>query len=202
MTTPFQPTARLTLTALMLTVLAACSSTPPPAATPAPTPVAAPPAPAAPAARTAPVATPAPTPTPMADTRPAPAPTAVAKALPAHLDPDSALSRQRSVFFDFDRTVVRPDATSIIQNHGKYLADNPSLAIRIEGNADERGSTEYNLALGNKRAEAVRQALKLAGAKEGQMEAISYGEERPKATGHDEAAWAQNRRADLQYPAK
>ncbi|MBK6854203.1 MAG: peptidoglycan-associated lipoprotein Pal [Burkholderiales bacterium] len=185
----------------MLTVLAACSSTPPPAA-PAPAPVAVTPAPAAPAAQPAPVATPAPTPTPMADTRPAPAPMAEAKALPAHLDPNSALSRQRSVFFDFDRTVVRPDATSIIQNHGKYLADNPSLAIRIEGNADERGSTEYNLALGNKRAEAVRQALKLAGAREGQMEAISYGEERPKATGHDEAAWAQNRRADLQYPTR
>jgi peptidoglycan-associated lipoprotein len=138
----------------------------------------------------------------VADTKPAPATTVQAKALPAHLDPNSAVSRERSVYFDFDRAVVKPEATSLIQNHGKYLAANPGLAIRIEGNADERGSSEYNLALGNKRAEAVRAALKLVGAKDGQMESISYGELRPKATGHDEAAWSQNRRADLQYPDK
>lgn len=202
MTKSTQPTTRLALSALMLTVLAACSSTPPAApAAPAPTPVATAPAPAAPVAK-APAPTPTPTPAPAADTKPAASTNVQAKALPAHLDPNSAISRERSVYFDFDRAVVKPDAATLIQNHGKYLAANPALAIRIEGNTDERGSTEYNLALGNKRADAVRQALKLVGAKDSQMEAISYGELRPKATGHDEPAWSQNRRADLQYPAK
>lgn len=138
----------------------------------------------------------------MADTNPAPATNVQAKALPAYLDPNSDISRQRSVYFDFDRAVVKAEAAPVIQSHGKYLAANPTLAIRIEGNTDERGSAEYNLALGNKRAESVRQALKLVGVKDSQMEAVSYGKERPKATGHDEAAWSQNRRADLQYPAK
>jgi peptidoglycan-associated lipoprotein len=201
-TTFQQPTTRLALTALMLTVLAACSSTPPAApATPAPAPVVTAPAPAAPVAK-APAPAPTPTPAPVADTKPAPSTNLQSKALPAHLDPNSDISRQRSVYFDFDRAVVKPEATPVIQSHGKYLAANPTLAIRIEGNTDERGSSEYNLALGNKRAEAVRQALKLIGARDSQMEAISYGELHPKASGHDEAAWSQNRRADLQYPAK
>lgn len=112
------------------------------------------------------------------------------------------LRTQRSVYFDLNSATIKAEYEPALHAHARYLADHPEARVRIEGNADERGSTEYNLALGNKRAEAVRQALKLAGAKEGQMEAISYGEERPKATGHDEAAWAQNRRADLQYPAK
>jgi peptidoglycan-associated lipoprotein len=186
----------------MLTVLVACSSTPPaaPAASPAPAPVVAA-APVAPAATPAPAPAQAPAPAPTAEAKPAPANNVAAKPLPAHLDPNSEISRQRSVYFDFDRAVVKPDYSAVIQNHGKYLAANPSLAIRIEGHTDERGSSEYNLALGNKRAEAVRQALKLVGVKDGQMEAISLGKERPKATGHDEAAWSQNRRADLQYPA-
>lgn len=198
-----QPSTRLALSALMLTVLAACSSTPPPA-TPAasPAPAAATPAPAAPAARPAPPAAPAPTPAPAADTKPATAPAVQAKALPAHLDPNSDIARDRSVYFDFDRAVVKPEAAPLIERHGKYLAANPALVVRVEGHTDERGSTEYNLALGNKRAEAVRQALKLIGARESQMEAISYGELRPKATGQGESAWSQNRRADLQYPAK
>ncbi|MFZ2650447.1 MAG: OmpA family protein, partial [Burkholderiaceae bacterium] len=84
--------------------------------------------------------------------------------------------------------------------HGKYLGSKPQLAIRIEGNADERGSAEYNLALGQRRAEAVLHALKLFGVRDSQMEAVSWGEERPKLISHDESAWAQNRRADLAYP--
>ena len=80
------------------------------------------------------------------------------------------------------------------------MQSKPTLTVKIEGNADERGSAEYNLALGQKRAEAVLKALKIYGVKDAQMEAISWGRERPKATGHDEAAWAQNRRVDLVYP--
>jgi peptidoglycan-associated lipoprotein len=76
------------------------------------------------------------------------------------------------------------------------------LAVRIEGHADERGGAEYNLALGQRRAETVARALRLLGVKDGQLEAISHGEERPRASGHDETAWAQNRRADIAYPAR
>ena len=103
------------------------------------------------------------------------------------------------MFFDFDKSVIKADFTSLVERHGKYLAANPSLNIRVEGNTDERGSSEYNLALGQRRAQAVVKALATQGAKESQMEAVSWGEERPKATGHDEAAWTQNRRADVVY---
>ena len=90
----------------------------------------------------------------------------------------------------------------MVDRHAKYLVAHPSLSIKIEGNADERGGREYNLALGQKRADAVKQALKLAGVKEDQMESVSFGKEKPVALGHDEAAWSQNRRADIAYPSK
>lgn len=125
-----------------------------------------------------------------------------AVAVPAYLDPNSAISKQRSVYFDFDNYSVKKDYSALIELQGKYLAANPGVAVKIEGNADERGGSEYNLALGQKRAEAVRHALAGYGAKDAQMEAISFGKEKPKAMGHDEAAWSQNRRADIQYPAK
>ena len=86
--------------------------------------------------------------------------------------------------------------------HGKYLAAHPNLAIKVQGNSDEQGGTEYNLALGQKRAEAVSKALKIYGVKEAQLESVSFGEEKPKAPGHDEASHAQNRRVDLAYPEK
>lgn len=120
--------------------------------------------------------------------------------LPAYLDPKSPISTQRSVYFDFDDFSVKNEYRGLIERHGKYLNSMPKLAIRIEGNADERGSAEYNLALGQKRAEAVRKALEIYGVKGSQLEAVSWGSERPKAQGHDETAWAQNRRADLSYP--
>jgi peptidoglycan-associated lipoprotein len=120
--------------------------------------------------------------------------------LPAYLDPKSDISTSRSVYFDFDMALVKPEFSSLVERHGKFLTSNPNVAIKIEGNTDERGSAEYNLALGQKRAEAVRQALKIYGVKETQMEAVSWGSEKPKAAGQNESAWAQNRRADLQYP--
>lgn len=165
-------------------LLAGCSSTPlpPPAAA------------AAPAATAAPA--PAPAPMPAAESKVTPV------MLPAHLDPKSLISTDRSVYFDYDVFSIKSQYTPLIERQGKYLASNSSLAIKIEGNADERGSAEYNLALGQKRAEAVLAALKIYGAKAGQLEAVSWGKEKPKATGHDEAAWAQNRRVDLVYPSK
>lgn len=123
-------------------------------------------------------------------------------ALAPHLDPASALYTTRSVYFDYDNFQIKPEYQSVLDLHGKYLARNPKLSIRIEGNADERGSAEYNLALGQKRAEAVLRSLKTYGVDTSQMEAVSWGKEKPKATGHDEAAYAKNRRVDLVYPTK
>jgi peptidoglycan-associated lipoprotein len=130
-----------------------------------------------------------------------PAPVAVAPLAP-HLDPKNPISTERSVYFDFEDVSIKAAYASLIERQGKYLASKPPLSITIEGNTDERGGSEYNLALGQKRAEAVLRALKIYGVKDAQMEAVSWGKERPKATGNDEAAWAQNRRADIVYPVK
>ncbi len=113
-------------------------------------------------------------------------------------DPASPLSK-RSIYFDFDSYTVRDEYRGTIQAHGNYLIANKGRRVVVQGNADERGSREYNLALGQKRAEAVRKALSAVGVPEGQVEAVSFGEEKPRSTGSDEAAWAENRRADLVY---
>ena len=113
-------------------------------------------------------------------------------------DPKSGLAG-RSVYFAFDDFSVDPKYQPLIQAHGQYLSTRPQVQIRIEGNTDERGSREYNLSLGDKRAQIVAKQLELMGAKANQIEAVSYGEERPKSEGHDEAAWAENRRADIRY---
>ncbi len=181
-------------TALMTTLaalLGACSSTPvaPPAAPVQPAAM----APARPVAA-APMAPPA-TPQPTAASGEVKTVT-----LPAYLDPKSDIASARSVYFDFDAAAVKTEFEPLIEKHGKFLATHPQVAIKIEGNTDERGGAEYNLALGQKRAEAVRHELALMGVMDTQMEAVSWGEGRPKAQGHDESAWAQNRRADLQYP--
>ncbi len=161
-------------------LLAACASTPleqKPAAPAAPAPSAAPTPPSAAPAPVAPAAQPA---------------------YDALNDPNSPLAK-RSVFFDFDQFVVKPDFFPTVEAHGKYLAEHSARHIVIEGNADERGSREYNLALGQRRADAVKERLLLLGARNAQIETISFGKERPRALGHDEAAWAQNRRADIVY---
>ncbi|MEN7526175.1 MULTISPECIES: peptidoglycan-associated lipoprotein Pal [unclassified Cupriavidus] len=113
-------------------------------------------------------------------------------------DPNGPLAK-RSVYFDFDSYTVKSDYQSLLQAHSQYLGANKSRKILIQGNTDERGTSEYNLALGQKRAEAVRRSLSSLGVPESQMEAVSLGKEKPKATGHDEAAWAENRRADIVY---
>lgn len=168
------------------------------------TPTPAPPPPPAPRAITpppAPAPAPAPAPTPAQPT-PAPQSPVTTVTLPAHLDPKSEISTGRSVYFDFDDARVKSEFSPLIERHGRYLVANAKLNIRVEGNTDERGSAEYNLALGQKRAEAVRKALSLIGVPEARIEAVSWGKERPRAAGHDEAAWGQNRRADLVYPGK
>jgi peptidoglycan-associated lipoprotein len=113
-------------------------------------------------------------------------------------DPQGILAK-RSVYFAFDSFVVEDEYRPLIEAHARYLTTNRNRRIVIQGNTDERGSREYNLALGQKRAEAVRRALAVLGVSEQQMEAISFGEERPRALGSDEASHAENRRADIVY---
>ena len=120
----------------------------------------------------------------------------------AHLDPNSPLAK-RSVFFDFDSNAVKDEYQGLVQSHSRYLtSDLRDARIRIEGNTDERGSREYNLALGQRRAEAVKKVMTVLGVQDGRIETISFGEEKPRAQGHDEDAWAQNRRADIKYPGE
>ncbi|WP_213299823.1 peptidoglycan-associated lipoprotein Pal [Paraburkholderia sacchari] len=128
-----------------------------------------------------------------------PNPNAVAQVNVDELNnPNSPLAK-RSVYFDFDSYSVKDDYQSLLQAHAQYLKTHPQRHVLIQGNTDERGSSEYNLALGQKRAEAVRRVLALDGVGDSQMEAVSLGKEKPVAAGHDEASWSQNRRADLVY---
>jgi peptidoglycan-associated lipoprotein len=166
----------LAITLITTAVLAACSSTPK-----------APDAPVAPAPQT------------MAK---APDSRTVATVDTGSVDPlndPKGILAQRSVYFDFDSYIVKQDYNQLVTAHSKYLEAHKARKIVIQGNTDERGGSEYNLALGQKRAEAVRKGMTALGVSEGQIEAVSFGKEKPKATGHDETAWAQNRRADIAY---
>ncbi len=113
-------------------------------------------------------------------------------------DPKGTLAR-RSVYFDYDSYAVKDEFKPVVDAHSRYLNTNKGRKIIIQGNTDDRGGREYNLALGQKRAEAVRKSMSLLGVPESQMEAVSLGKEKPKATGSDEAAYAENRRSDIVY---
>jgi len=113
-------------------------------------------------------------------------------------DPASILSK-RSIYFDFDRYDVKDEFKALVEAHARYLRENAQAKMLIQGNTDERGGREYNLALGQRRSEAVKRMLILLGAKEEQVEAVSLGEEKPKSEGHSEESWAQNRRGDILY---
>ena len=113
-------------------------------------------------------------------------------------DPSSILSK-RSIYYDFDKFDVKDEYKPMIEAHAAYLRDHPEAKVLIQGNTDERGSREYNVALGQRRADGVKKLLLLLGAKEDQVEAVSLGEEKPKAQGTSEEAYAQNRRCDILY---
>ena len=113
-------------------------------------------------------------------------------------DPNNILSK-RSVYFDFDSYVVRDEFKPLVEAHAKYLQSNRNARMTIQGNADERGSHEYNLALGQRRADAVKRMMTLIGASDGQVETVSFGKEKPRNPGHDEVSWAENRRDDMVY---
>lgn len=113
-------------------------------------------------------------------------------------DPNSLLAK-RVIYFDYDSSVVRDEFSPVMEAHASYIADHPNVRVTLEGHADERGTREYNLGLGERRSQAVQQFLLLMGASQGQINAVSYGEERPIATGSDESAWQQNRRVEIVY---
>lgn len=159
-------------------LLSACSSSPKPNAEVVPIPAASSPAPAV-------------------------AQSPVAKVVvPDYLDSNSAISKDRSVLFGFDRYSVAKSAQGVVERHRKYLSTNANLKVRVKANTDERGGAEYNLALGQKRAEAVVKVLRVDGVKEEQLVAVNWGQEKARAPDHDEAFWSQDRRADLAYPSK
>jgi len=113
-------------------------------------------------------------------------------------DPNSPLAK-RSVYYPLDVSVVQKEDRPLVAAHAQYLASHPGADVRVEGNCDERGSSEYNLALGQRRADGVKKLLLAGGAKAGQIDAVSNGKEKPKATCHAESCWKENRRTDLVY---
>jgi peptidoglycan-associated lipoprotein len=119
--------------------------------------------------------------------------------LPPELTDAKSILSKRSVYFDYDKFDIKPEFSGLVAAHAKFLANNRQFRMLIQGNTDDRGSREYNLALGQKRADAVKKQLVLLGAREEQVEAVSLGEEKPKDLGQNEAAWSENRRADMLY---
>jgi peptidoglycan-associated lipoprotein len=115
------------------------------------------------------------------------------------LGPDGPLGSQRVIYFDYDSSDIRSEYTDVVAAHGKFLASNAAVRVRLEGHGDERGSREYNIGLAERRAQTVRRALALQGVQESQITTVSYGEERPAAIGSDENAYSKNRRVEIVY---
>jgi len=113
-------------------------------------------------------------------------------------DPSSPLSR-RVIYFQYDSYEVLPEYVSVVNSHGNYLLSNSGRSITLEGHADERGSSEYNIALGEQRARAVARMLTVQGVSEEQIQIVSFGEEKPASSGHDDGSWQQNRRVEITY---
>ena len=153
-------------------------------------------------AATAPVTTPAPAPKPQAvESKPVTTVQAGPKGatgFAALKDPNNILSK-RTVYFDYDKFDVKDEFKPLIEAHAKFLRDNSSAKMLIQGNADERGSREYNVGLGQRRSDAVKKMLTLLGARENQIESVSLGEEKPACSEHNEACWAKNRRDEMLY---
>ena len=120
---------------------------------------------------------------------------------PEDLDTDACL-RQRVIYFDFDQETLRPEFQAQMACHAKYLRDRPSSRITLEGHADERGSRDYNLGLGERRGNSVSSALQANGGSGTQLTVVSYGEERPQCTDSSEDCWARNRRVEIIYTAR
>ena len=119
--------------------------------------------------------------------------------LPPELTDSKSILSRRSIYFDYDKFEIKSEYKDLVAAHAKFLVNNRQFKMLIQGNTDERGSREYNLALGQKRSDAVKRMLVLLGAREEQVESVSLGEEKPKNTGQNESAWAENRRGDMLY---
>ena len=115
------------------------------------------------------------------------------------LGPDGPLGSQRIIYFDYDSSDIRSEYAEVVAAHGKFLSSNAPVRVRLEGHSDERGTREYNIGLGERRAQTVRRALMLQGVQESQISTVSYGEERPAAIGSDENAYSKNRRVEIVY---
>jgi peptidoglycan-associated lipoprotein len=151
-----------------------------------------------PAATTEAAPAPAPTATPT-ERKPVPGVDLTARNMKSPLtDPGNILSK-RSVFFEYDKYEIKDEYKGLVEAHAKYLRENPNAKMLIQGNADDRGSREYNVGLGQRRSDTVKRALILLGAREGQIESVSLGEEKPVCTEHAEGCWAKNRRDDMLY---
>jgi peptidoglycan-associated lipoprotein len=111
----------------------------------------------------------------------------------------SGILAQRSIYYDYDQFDIKDQYRGLVEAHAKYLRENPSARILIQGNTDERGSREYNVGLGQRRSDGVKKMLVLLGARDNQIESVSLGEEKPQSDGHDETAWSKNRRSDILY---
>ena len=123
----------------------------------------------------------------------------VARGMEAHRDPNSILSKERSIFYGYDSDAIDDKYRPMMQAHARYLQGNGNMKMLIQGNTDDRGSREYNLALGQRRAEAARRMMVLMGAKEAQIESVSLGEEKPRCEERTDPCYAQNRRSDILY---
>ncbi|HWU76194.1 MAG TPA: peptidoglycan-associated lipoprotein Pal [Rhodanobacter sp.] len=144
---------------------------------------------------------PQPAPAPAVEPAQTQAPVTDGKFTPADLDTNACL-RQRVVYFDFDKTEIKPEFQAIMACHAKYLQDRPTAHIRLEGNTDERGTREYNLGLGERRGNAVSSALQADGGSASQLEVVSYGKEKPVCREHNEDCWSKNRRVEIVYTAQ
>ncbi len=140
---------------------------------------------------------------------PAPAPTAMSTTPGARPAPGTNVAgvrsaavpmpQGRSVYYEYDRSEIRADGAKVVDANTQYLREHPDLKVKVEGNADERGSREYNLALGQRRADAVQKRMQILGIPSDRIESVSYGKEKPKSAGHDESSWSENRRSDIVY---
>lgn len=171
---------------LLALLVAACSTTQPPAPAPAPE-------------QKAPEPAPAPAPAPAPQPQPMPQPESQEQAFRKAV---AGLGGNNSVFFDFDKAVIKDDQVPVIAAQAKVASTYSNDSMTVQGNCDERGSREYNLALGQRRADAVKQRLLLLGIADSRIETISFGKEKPRATCHNESCWSKNRRADFVHEWK
>jgi peptidoglycan-associated lipoprotein len=168
------------LTSLALALMAGCASQSTQESAPAPAP-----APGVSSASATPQATPA-----------AAAPRGTSTGFTART---ASMPQARSIYYEYDKSEIKPDGVKTIDAHAQYLRAHPDMKVKVEGNADERGSAEYNLALGQRRADAVMQRMTILGVPSDRIETVSFGKEKPKASGHDEESWSENRRSDIVY---